>query len=57
MEYDEYKPIRDERKAINKKIRAGDKSQRLVDRLTFIEEKLKNNPPSLVALYGCIGED
>lgn len=57
MEYNEYKPLRDERKVIAKKLKAGDKSQKLFDRLNFIEERLKSDPPSLVALYGCVGED
>ncbi|MEG4149024.1 hypothetical protein QUA24_24375 [Microcoleus sp. Pol12B5] len=56
MEYNEYKPLRDERKLILDKIRKGNTSQQLIDRLDVVRERLKKDPPSLAALYGCVGE-
>lgn len=56
MEIDKYKPLRDERKLIVTKIRKGDTSQQLIDRLNVIRGILKEDPPSLAALYGCVGE-
>jgi len=56
MEIDKYKPLRDERKLIIGKIKKGDTSQQLLDRLDTIRAILKKDPPSLVALYGCVGE-
>ena len=56
MEIDKYKPLRDERKLIFDKIKKGDTSQHLIDRLNTIKEILKKDPPSLAALYGCVGE-
>lgn len=56
MEIDKYKPLRDERKLIVAKIKKGDNSQQLIDRLNVIKEILKKDPPSLAALYGCVGE-
>jgi hypothetical protein len=56
MEINQYKPLRDERKLIIGKMRKGDTSQQLLDRLNAIREILKKDPPSLAALYGCVGE-
>lgn len=56
MEIDKYKPLRDERKLLLTKIRTGNTSQQLIDRLDTIREILKKDPPSLAALYGCVGE-
>lgn len=56
MEIDKYKPLRDERKLLLAKIRTGNTSQQLIDRLDTIKEILKKDPPSLAALYGCVGE-
>ncbi len=56
MEYNEYKPLRDERKLIFDKIKKGDTSQQLINRLDAIKQILKKDPPSLAALYGCVGE-
>jgi len=56
MEIDKYKPLRDERKLLLAKIRTGNTSQQLIDRLDAIKEILKKDPPSLAALYGCVGE-
>lgn len=56
MEIDKYKPLRDERKLLLAKIRTGNTSQQLIDRLDTIKKILKKDPPSLAALYGCVGE-
>lgn len=56
MEIDKYKPLRNERKLIIAKIKRGDASQELIDRLNVIRETLRKDPPSLAALYGCVGE-
>lgn len=56
MEINKYKPLRDERKLILSKIKRGDTSQQLIDRLETIRNTLKKDPPSLAALYGCVGE-
>lgn len=56
MEIDKYKPLRDERKLLLTKIRTENTSQQLIDRLDTIREILKKDPPSLAALYGCVGE-
>lgn len=57
MEIDQYKELKNERKLIIDKIKKGDVSQQLLDRLETIREILKKDPPSLVALYGCVGEN